>query len=462
MNKNLSRIAADLMKSKGGEDLLSRVRGLRDEIRKIVESPDTMFGKIRGLLESLREIIPDEKQRYNAALKALSTTSKISREAIVREINDQLEELKIIEKGLLSGMPGWRDELKVMQTALQEMRDEITKLREEIARLENDEKEILNSMATRQKEIEVIENAIRELFADIGADITALKIKVAAFTSESAASQPIAPVVQAAPQPAPPAAPAAPQPVPPVVQAVPQPVPPAAQAAPQPVPAGDSVKTDVPGGTAAGIEQKIEFHEPPAQPDPRWQKKCSMCGGIMNFQIDVEKWVCYTCAFEEAGTSEVPVSREEKSVQKTAPSAAPPPRAAALQQKCPMCGGQMDFLANEKKWMCYTCANEEAGNGDVPAKSEEYDDDTTAPKPMSTSDLFAEPSAPAIPLTDLSSDEVEDPVKGSIPGSIRRSSPSSKQQPMKKKPCPACRKKMQFYPEDNAWRCPHCYYERRI
>ncbi len=102
-NEILSRIAADLfVKTKGGEELSSKIHRLRDEIKKIIESEDTIFGKFHGLVESFREIIPDEKQRYNAAIKALSTTSKVSRQDIAKAVNNQLEELKILEKGLLS------------------------------------------------------------------------------------------------------------------------------------------------------------------------------------------------------------------------------------------------------------------------------------------------------------------------------------------------------------------------
>ena len=109
MNEILSQIVADLfVKSKGGEELSSEIHRLRDEIKKVIESEDAIFGKFRGLLESFREIIPEEKQRYNAAIKALSTTSKLSRQEIVKAVNNQLEELKILEKGLMPALPGAR------------------------------------------------------------------------------------------------------------------------------------------------------------------------------------------------------------------------------------------------------------------------------------------------------------------------------------------------------------------
>ena len=278
--ENLSRIVADLfVKSKGGEELSSKIHRLRDEIKKVIESEDTIFGKFRELVESFEEIIPEEKQRYNAAIKALSTTSKLSRQEIVKAVNNQLEELKILEKGLMPALPGWRDELKVMEAKSREMRDEISKLREKIGRLESEEKGILNGMAAREKEMELVEKAVGELFTDIGAEITYIKKRVEEFTAESAASQPIPP--------------------------------------------RDSIKSDIPGEEKEGGEQKSEIRESSAPQDTEWQKKCPMCGGQMNFHIQDEMWMCYSCAYEELKKDEVQGKSEEKSEHTNAPKPTP-------------------------------------------------------------------------------------------------------------------------------------------
>jgi ribosomal protein L37AE/L43A len=457
MNGNLYRIVADLVKSKGSVDLSSTIQRLRDEIKKVIESPDTMFGKVRGLVDSLLEIIPDEKQRYNAALKALTTTLKLSRREIVKAVNDQLEELKILEKRLLSGIPGWRDELKVMQAASQEIRDEIEKLREKIAQLESEEKIILNNIAAREKDMEVVEEATRDLFSEIEAHITAIKIKLEEPTVEIPPVQPIPPVAQAAPQPIPPAA-----------QAAPQPIPPAAQAAPQPAPPAHSTKSDIPSAALVGVEPESEDLGSSPPPLAEGQKKCPMCGGRMDFHIDGKMWMCYTCAFEEPGTGEVPGKREEKREQRSAPEPAPRtddifgekqisveqkneiPESAAppdteWQKKCPMCGGRMDFNISGELWICYTCAHEESGTGEVQGKSGGKSQQRNAPEPASSF---------TVPLTDLTSTEFQELKKGP--------SPSKQRSFAKTKPCPGCRKKMQYYPEEKAWRCPHCGYERRI
>ena len=345
MNEILSQIVADLFdKSKG--ELSPKIQYLRNEIKKVIESEGTVFGKFRGLVESFREIIPDEKQRYNAAIKALTTTSKLSKQEIVTAVNNQLEELKILEKSLVQALPGWRDGLKVMEAKAQEMRNEMAKLRERIAWLENEEKGTLNGMVTCQMEAEIAEKAMRELFADIGAEITHIKNKVEEFTAESAA--------------------------------------------PQPIPQNAPVKTEIPIEKKEVGEQKIEIDEPaaPQEQDTEWQKKCPMCGGRMSFYIHTEMWQCYSCGHEELKTDEVQGKSEEKSE-----------------------------LTNE-------------------------------PEPAPASEPFT------VPLADLSSHEYQEPKK--------KSSPYSSQPPTKKKACPVCHKKMQWYEMERAWRCSFCDYERRI
>ena len=345
MNEILSRIVADLFdKSKGGEELSSKIHRLRNEIKKIIESEGTIFGKFRELVESFREIIPEEKQRYNAAIKALSTTSKLSRQEIVKAVNDQLGELKILEKGLMPALPDWRYELRVMEAKSQEMRGEIAKLRERIMWLEGEEKGILSGMAAREKEMEYVEKAMKELFTEIGAEITYIKRKVEEFTAENAVAPPI--------------------------------------------PHSDSLKSDIPSGTKGSGEQKSEITEPSAPQDTEWQKKCPMCGGRMNFHLSEKMWQCYSCGYEELEKEEVQIKSEEKSGQ------------------------------------------------------------TNTPKPPPASEPFT------VPLASMSSNEYQEPKK--------ESSPYNNQPSTKKKTCPVCRKKMQWYDMEKTWRCPFCDYERRI
>jgi uncharacterized protein YoxC len=331
MNKTLSRIVADLcVKSKGDDELSSKIDRLRDEINKVIEGEDTIFRKFRDLVESFREIIPEEKQRYNAAIKALSTTSKLSRQEIIKAINNQLAELKILEKGLMPALPGWRDEFKAMETRSRELRDEIAKLREKIGRLESEEKGILNGMAAREKEMELVENAVGELLEEIGEEITDIKEKVEEFTDDGAASHP--------------------------------------------TPKRASIKRDIPIEEKGGGEQKNEIHEPSAQQDTEWQEKI---------------WLCYVCAYEEVNKDEFPGKSEEKrervnslktnpalesifdespppvvplasmssdedqeSKHESAASKSPP---SSKKKTCPVCGKKMSWYPTEKAWRCSYC-----------------------------------------------------------------------------------------------------------
>ncbi len=244
-NEILSRLVADLyVKTKEGEELPSKIHRLRTEIKKIIEDEDTIFGKFRGLVASFEEIIPEEKQRYNAAIKALTTTSKLNRQEIVKAVNDQLEELKILEKGLMHAHSGWRDDLEAMEVKSREMREEITKLHEKLERLESEEKGILSAIAARVKEMEPAKKAVADLFADIGADITNIKKRIEESTVESAASQTIA--------------------------------------------SRDSIKSYVDSEAKGSTGQ-----------DSEWQKKCPMCGGRMNLHSKDGMWLCYSCAYEE-------------------------------------------------------------------------------------------------------------------------------------------------------------------
>jgi chromosome segregation ATPase len=257
MKEMISQIVAELFgQSKAGEEVSSKIHRLRDEVKKVIESENTVFGKFREMVESFRDIIPEERQRYNAAIKALSTTMKLSREEIVKAINDQLDELKILEKGLMPTLPDWRDEFTAMEAKASEMKGEIAKLREKIAQLESEEKAILNSMTAHKKEVELVEKAMKGLFADIGAEITYIKKKVEEFTGEHAGAPP--------------------------------------------VPQTDPGKADIfPSEKKRGSEKKSEVKEPDAQQGAEWEKKCPMCGGKMNYHISDELWQCYSCAYEE-------------------------------------------------------------------------------------------------------------------------------------------------------------------
>ncbi len=344
MNEILSVIVADLFdKSKG--ELSPKIHRLRDEIKKVIEGEETIFGKFHGLVESFREIIPDEKQRYHAAIKALSTTSKLSRKEIVAVVNNQLEELTLLEKGLMPALPDWRNELKVMEATTQEIRGERGKLRERIVWLESEEQRILTGMAARKKEAELAEKAMWELFRELGAEMTLITKKVEEATAETPTAQPIA---QRGP-------------IPGAVPVVEQ--------------AGGEQKRELSGSSAPGaipvVEktgggQKIEIGASSAPQDSAFQKKCPMCGGRMDFFLHGDMWQCYSCAYEELKENEVQgKSLEEKSEQTSLSSnenqeskkeSSPPNNQPSTKKKaCPVCRKKMQWHEMENTWRCPFC-----------------------------------------------------------------------------------------------------------
>lgn len=339
----LSRMAAELfVRSEEGQDLSFKIDRLRNGIKKVIEGDNPVFGKFRELVESFDGIIPDEKQRYNAAIKALSTTSKLSRPEIVKAVNNQLDQLKMLEKGLMPALPGWRDEFKVLKGKSLELRDEISRLRERLGRLESEEKVIVNDMVAREKEAELVEKAVAELFTEIGAEIGDIKKKVEEFSAESAA---------------------------------PQPIPPRA-----PIHKGDLPREEKGDG-----KQKNETPDASAPQDTQWEKKCPMCGGRMSIHMKDEIWLCYTCAYEESTTDGSQGKSEEKNEHPNAPKPAPasdpaPPPAApssspssseiqkskkgpspsnnppsAKKKACPACREKMDWDQSENAWRCSFC-----------------------------------------------------------------------------------------------------------
>lgn len=117
----------------------------------------------------------------------------------------------------------------------------------------------------------------------------------------------------------------------------------------------------------------------------------------------------------------------------------------------------MNFYMNEKKWICFSCAFEELKEDEVQDKSEEKSVHTNAPEPPPASESIFDHAIPT-----LSSREYREPIKGSIKGSIQGSAALHNQSSTKKKTCPACSKKMNWYPMENAWRCSYCDYETRL
>jgi ribosomal protein L37AE/L43A len=330
--KLINEIAADILararESKGYSIDASR---LRDEIIKDIGSRDLIFGKFLELLEALRHVIPGEENLYHAALKSLSTTSGISQKDVLGAADTRLSELKRLGEAFKSALGGWRDDVKGMESKSLEIRKEISKFREKIGQLEKEERQILDGMAARSKEIELAQNGIAVLMSDIAAEITGIKAKLEEFASERGPLQPVSPP--------------------------------------------DSVKdngleTDVSGGAV-----EVELQPMSAPQDTEGSKKCSVCGGQSMWYESEKIWKCYVCGHEDKEDTEVPGAREKTAgPQKPAPAQAQkpePPRAmtvaapqeipsvqkrpAVKTKTCPICKKNMEWHEREKSWRCPFC-----------------------------------------------------------------------------------------------------------
>ncbi len=324
MARNLSDIVAEVFaRPAEGKGLSHQVRSAGEELRKAVHGDETISGKLLVLLDSLRTILPDERQRYQAALQAVSSTEKLSRPEIIIAMNAQLEELRTIELRMAATGQAWRDSVKSMQVRSQQLKGEIAQLRERVGRLESEERAAQADRSAQDQGLTLAEKAMKDLFSDIGEEVRSLNKKIEDWTTEI----PAALRVRSAPPQASPAA---------------QPKAPAR-------PASQTVRTKgvVHGRKKTGARQKAETQgaSPAAAPGPAMVPTAS----------DVE-----------------PVSASP-SVSRTVGSKKEPSRtdsqpAVAKKKSCPVCYKKMVWFPGEKVWRCPSGHHETKGGSGAGSK----------------------------------------------------------------------------------------------
>ncbi len=246
------QIAADLLvKSRGEADASFDISRLHKAIMKEIAGHDDIFGKFRELLESFRDIIPEEKQRYQATLKALSCTSGLSQQDILTAAEGQLSELKKLEKGFTSALPNWRSEIKSMESKYMEIRSELSRLREEISQLEKEEETILNRMSACEGEWKSAEEGVENALATIASDISGIMEKLEEFTAESVKSH--------------------------------------------------ERVTDRNG------ECNVRKISDPQEQDVKGERNCPMCGRQIKWHEREKAWKCFICSYEESESVKISV-----------------------------------------------------------------------------------------------------------------------------------------------------------
>lgn len=185
----VSRLADSLL----GE--ASRLRGgdrpragsrLREELSKEIEGEGEALGKFLGLVASFAEIIPEEDKRFGAAVKALAQTSGLHPEDIMRAADSRLAKLKKLEEGLSEAAESWREDLGALEARAEEIKGLISKLREQVLGLEEEEKEILDRIASSDDELDSAKEAIEKAAGDLAEEINGIKDKLAKYGPEEA------------------------------------------------------------------------------------------------------------------------------------------------------------------------------------------------------------------------------------------------------------------------------------
>jgi ribosomal protein L37AE/L43A len=334
MSRDLSQIVNDLFSDPEGKDLSAQIQRLGDEIRKMIHSDETTFGKFQGLLASFKDVIPDENQRYQAALKALSTTAKLDNKEIIKAFKEQADELKIVEKGISPSLSGWSEGLEEMEARAEELASEIADLRKRLSGLEKEERTVQAGIASREKDLKSAEKTIKDLFADIGKEITDVNRKIGQLTGEPVEEEP------------------------------------AAEKAP-----GKKKKKKA---EEASVEKEAEEITVTATPmDPKFQRKCPMCGGSFNLHELENLWQCYTCGHEEQATgtaagggasASAPAAGpvfDRSSFPATAPDKGAAQEATSFEdnkpterKSCPACGRTMFYYPRDTAWRCNSCGYE--------------------------------------------------------------------------------------------------------
>jgi ribosomal protein S27AE/chromosome segregation ATPase len=265
MKGPLSDLLAKAKENEGLDPVL-----FRDEIIKESASGDKTLEKFLELVESFQDVLPKEKQRYSVAVRALRTTSGISRQKVLESTDSQLEALGRLEEGVLSDLTAPDDELSDMDSRLQKTKSELAELREKVAALVKEEREILGVMAARERKRKAVEDTVRKVFTDVSAEISGIKKKIEEFTGEK---------VKVSPEPA---------------------------AQPDVVESHEIEEEEGEEVEAKGLTMEETFQRDETFPrkETKWLKKCPVCGGDIIFLVHERKWTCYTCGHEEAGEEE--------------------------------------------------------------------------------------------------------------------------------------------------------------
>ena len=189
----------------------------------------------------------------------------------------------------------------------------------------------------------------------------------------------------------------------------------------------EELQVETPGGPGSYAPQQTASH-----------RDCPMCGERITFDRKESRWQCYSCTYKELPGETAGADQP--------PGFSPAPLETEWRKKCPMCGGQMNYHAQDEQWFCYTCAHEELPADAGQGKSEEKRGQTSTPGQARVPSF-------AVPLSAMITDESRKSKMGTA------LSPS--QLSARKKNCPVCHKKMDWHAHEKVWRCFFCNHKTR-
>jgi DNA repair exonuclease SbcCD ATPase subunit len=152
-----------------------------ESIRAEIKKAGGELQKFLSLVESLREIIPDEAKRYEAASKALQESAGITRDAILAAAENQLSALGNQKKRIAQSVTAPDAVNNPLASKLEETRTRISEFKGALRKLQDEEKEILASLASEEKKGKTAEKGLDSLIRSIEEEIGEIRDKVLCY-----------------------------------------------------------------------------------------------------------------------------------------------------------------------------------------------------------------------------------------------------------------------------------------
>lgn len=231
-----------------------------ESIRAEIKKAGGELQKFLSLVESLREIIPDEAKRYAAAYKAIQESSGITKDEILGAAENQLSALKNQKDIIAESFTAPDTGNNPLASKLEETRTRISEFKGALKKLEEEEKEILASLAAEKERSRKAEKGLDSLIRSIEEEIVDIRDKVLCYLIQDSSLSI--------------------------------------------VPESEPLEDMGPEGEYTDAEPEADLispmsGEPPADAKGAKVKPCPSCQNRMDWYEMDRKWKCFVCAHEE-------------------------------------------------------------------------------------------------------------------------------------------------------------------